>query len=1297
MKYDFGEDLASLFSVVEPESEPEPVPSEQELPLHHLALVFGDDDHLSRSARQFLKSYAESRDLDPDLFNLWSYLDEVWPDGVPNTFYLSNIGNDPHAPSHFLNMLIRPVAEGPRAERAAVGGLTLALEVQRRQGRLDVRRVEVAPHVQRRDFEVLVSSPVYWRDHEIYMDNSEMALLARLPFHRAKTRERLLTWRKYLEWKEKLIEKNQVSIPYRAARWEGETTIAFLVDEDELPARKLVGMELGVAPYAGDDEDDGDDGQRRRRRRRPKITEVGEVEFLQILNLRDKRDREGWGELKLTDKDGRVGLRVEEEQAEILKRRGFPEEGLLMSSIIGDLAPLFNQRSGVDRLNNSQGFSPRLADFIFSSTSASVPLEVPEELPPVEGGRELNAGQRQAVAKALTAPDLCLIQGPPGTGKTTVIADICLRAALRGQRVLVASQTNLAVDNALARLSDAPAVRPLRLGNPDRVDEEFKHFLAENVIERWFVSIAEQCRVRMDAAQNEAEMLAAREAAVVELESLLTKLVTSRREVTRAEQGVGGCREARDRARQQFERARQEESDAKAEQDRLMALAEWGSGERTLPPTEVGRALPVTVFPPSGLDRSLPLLVALERHNRQRDSLGRVLTHLDEATVGSASDPEAAAELRQLREEKFKLIDSDEMDDLRRLRTVNRRIKELEGSSGWNKITGELGRAARLVWPGALPPPISVIVEALKPSTETRAALAEARKLVRDQLDLAEAAAFTMQRASETWLEAATTLQDKVEQCSRQKALRRGEVNDAEGSLDKAIEHQTKTAREHEALQTAWREAWRRAVPSEAVQPESEEALRHARSLVEEARQGEGERLARADRWRDVQGEWMARLGKVTDSDREQIQALYIRRSNVVGMTCNEAGKRKTWQDSEFQPFDIVIVDEVSKATPPELILPMLLGEKAILVGDHRQLPPMFRERDASFGEATENGEVTKEDYERFKKMVTASLFEELFEQAPEAIKAMLWTQYRMHPTVMAAINQFYEDRLEAGPDEVTLAGLRQHHLEIRAEGGGRLLSPQQNLLWVDSSKGADGKPHWEEQAGSSKVNMLEVYLVADLLIRIGESLVKRGYGQTYEIEVAKLEEGATWRDVVEAELATLPAETIDDLFTERRVRVDGRAQQPDAPARAGVRLRVNARKEVGVITFYGAQLREIRTEIDRCRSKNKQIFAAMELRTNTVDRFQGMEKPIILCSLVRAKRGKLGDFVREYQRINVGLSRAQQLLVIIGAEETWKNALVPLPPVDGGPAVDVPAYRNILELARRSGGRRVARQVIFP
>jgi len=55
-------------------------------------------------------------------------------------------------------------------------------------------------------------------------------------------------------------------------------------------------------------------------------------------------------------------------------------------------------------------------------------------------------------------------------------------------------------------------------------------------------------------------------------------------------------------------------------------------------------------------------------------------------------------------------------------------------------------------------------------------------------------------------------------------------------------------------------------------------------------------------------------------------------------VTTAQSGSRHWFSEHANDPFDVVIIDEISKATPPEIILASLLGRKVIWVGDHRQL-----------------------------------------------------------------------------------------------------------------------------------------------------------------------------------------------------------------------------------------------------------------------------------------------------------------------------------------------------------------------
>jgi hypothetical protein len=75
---------------------------------------------------------------------------------------------------------------------------------------------------------------------------------------------------------------------------------------------------------------------------------------------------------------------------------------------------------------------------------------------------ELDRTQRDAVAQAMATPDVCLIQGLPGTGKSRLLAEILVQAAQRGQRILFLAPTPAALDSALERLSQHPAICPIR-------------------------------------------------------------------------------------------------------------------------------------------------------------------------------------------------------------------------------------------------------------------------------------------------------------------------------------------------------------------------------------------------------------------------------------------------------------------------------------------------------------------------------------------------------------------------------------------------------------------------------------------------------------------------------------------------------------------------------------------------------------------------------------------------------------------------------------------------------------------
>ncbi len=82
--------------------------------------------------------------------------------------------------------------------------------------------------------------------------------------------------------------------------------------------------------------------------------------------------------------------------------------------------------------------------------------------------KNLNDSQNIAFSKAVKS-ELFLIHGPYGTGKTTTLVEII--KALKGKKILVSADSNVAVDNLLERLLDFKVVR---IGHPAKIDTKLK-------------------------------------------------------------------------------------------------------------------------------------------------------------------------------------------------------------------------------------------------------------------------------------------------------------------------------------------------------------------------------------------------------------------------------------------------------------------------------------------------------------------------------------------------------------------------------------------------------------------------------------------------------------------------------------------------------------------------------------------------------------------------------------------------------------------------------------------------------
>jgi hypothetical protein len=149
----------------------------------------------------------------------------------------------------------------------------------------------------------------------------------------------------------------------------------------------------------------------------------------------------------------------------------------------------------------------------------------------------------------------------------------------------------------------------------------------------------------------------------------------------------------------------------------------------------------------------------------------------------------------------------------------------------------------------------------------------------------------------------------------------------------------------------------------------------------------------------ETHADWEVRLGRSGD-----FTTALITSSQVVAGTCIGTAAIKGMRDI---PFDLCIVDEASKATPMETLVPMSRARRWVLVGDSKQLPP-FVDDQLNDSDATPTFAIDK-------KQLSETLFGRFEELLPEANRSSLDIQHRMVPAIGNLISEcFYDGRLKS-------------------------------------------------------------------------------------------------------------------------------------------------------------------------------------------------------------------------------------------------------------------------------------------
>ena len=171
-----------------------------------------------------------------------------------------------------------------------------------------------------------------------------------------------------------------------------------------------------------------------------------------------------------------------------------PRQGMLTVNVAEALTANTRQQRAVHAFLNGEMVNQNVAKCIVDPATGTRMLE-----PELDYFQEwLSDDKKRAVRMALSCGELCLIKGPPGTGKTSVIAEIVLQILKREpeSRILLTSQSNVAVDHALEQIAKAsidgtPAM--VRYGRPEKIADVGKSWTLRRRVESWRKDVVKKC------------------------------------------------------------------------------------------------------------------------------------------------------------------------------------------------------------------------------------------------------------------------------------------------------------------------------------------------------------------------------------------------------------------------------------------------------------------------------------------------------------------------------------------------------------------------------------------------------------------------------------------------------------------------------------------------------------------------------------------------------------------------------------------------------------------------------------
>ncbi|MER8593480.1 AAA domain-containing protein [Mesorhizobium sp. M1182] len=370
-----------------------------------------------------------------------------------------------------------------------------------------------------------------------------------------------------------------------------------------------------------------------------------------------------------------------------------------------------------------------------------------------------------------------------------------------------------------------------------------------------------------------------------------------------------------------------------------------------------------------------------------------------------------------------------------------------------------------------------------------------------------------------------------------------------------------------------------------------------------------------------------------TSSDRRALESMILRSANLVFATTNSAAVETLIQDKGL--FDWSIVEEAGKATGSELISPMLLSHRRLMIGDHKQLPPFDSER---IVDLLKTPSQVKDALSAVREMISRELRDATLDELLEDINS---DDESYIGNLTATALRFLTLFGTLVDDDIEFLSTRSHLRPIaRRLNEQHRMHPAISKLVSQCFYGGELQDY-AKRAEKFRMEASPVSVfVQGREIKAPVVFIDLPYSRAAHSHKAFQDSRPSWHNQEEIEAVV---QVLASLRANR--------QQPS----------------LAVLSPYMEQVRRIKSRLRKDMQDSKIDLSGFgraigDEFCGTVDSFQGGQADCVLVSLVRNNEHTNPDkalgFLTRSNRMNVLLSRAKSQLVLVGSLSFFEYVL---------------------------------------